>query len=147
MKLIAALLFLWLACGAQRSVAPQAAVSTATIWGGNTNVVVQWSKPVRLIKGIVETSAGAPLAGVLVEIYDHPEVVLRDPSSSRTGQKRITGVLTDQAGRFLFELPDGDYEIRASKSSEFDVTSVVVHLRKSVASSRARLKVKLLLGQ
>ena len=69
-----------------------------TRWGGNTNVVIQESRPTRSIHGIVKDRADEPLADVLVEVYDQPEIVLQNPRPDRDGQRRIAGCITAVAG-------------------------------------------------
>jgi hypothetical protein len=116
-----------------------------TIWGGNMNVVVEESVAVRTVRGVVEL-AEQPTEDALVEIFDHPELVLNRASRDRTGQIRLAYHRTDRMGRFSFHLPDGDYEIRASKELGIDVTSVLIHVRKSAPVSRKPLVIPLKLG-
>jgi hypothetical protein len=69
-----------------------------TRWGGNTNVVIEEPQPVRSIRGSVRDPMDKPLTGVLVEVYDHPEIVLQDSRPERAGQKRIAACVTSEAG-------------------------------------------------
>jgi hypothetical protein len=109
---------------------------------------MQVRKPMRQASGAVlqDFRTGKPWAGVLVEIYDHPDVVLRDSSRNRTGQTRIIGCVTDQRGRFAFKLKAGDYELRASNGDSWNVTSVVIRVRKGRFISQHRLVVQLFPG-
>jgi hypothetical protein len=118
-----------------------------TTWGGNTNAVMQEPKPMRSIHGIVEDQVDKPLTGVLVEVYDHPEIVLQNPSSDRAGQRRIAACITNETGLFSLDVPPGHYELRLSKSSEWNVTSIPVRVTKSAPSSKKDIVVRLLLGQ
>ena len=118
-----------------------------TKWGGNTNVVLQESKPMRSIRGIVRDPMDKPLTAALVEVYDHPEIVLQDSSPERTGQKRIAACVTSEGGSFAFDVPPGYYELRVSKSSEWNATSVLVQVIKSVAASKKGMSVRLSPGQ
>ncbi|HEX6802927.1 MAG TPA: carboxypeptidase regulatory-like domain-containing protein [Terriglobales bacterium] len=119
-----------------------------TKWGGNDDVVMQVHKPMRQVRGAVlqDYRTGKPWPGVLVEVYNHPEVVLRDSSRNRTGQTRILGCVTDQRGRFSFKLKAGDYELRASNGGQWNVTSVVVRVRRGRFISLHHLVVQLFPG-
>jgi len=81
-----------------------------------------------------------------VEVYDHPEVVLRAGPSSEVERKRIVGCKTDATEVFSFNLKPGEYEIRFSCCNGVNVTSMVVKLRKGVFVSRRALTVHLTLG-
>ena len=120
----------------------------STKWGGKDNLVMQVGKPMRQASGSVleDYRTGKPWAGVLVEVYNHPEVVLQDSSRSRSGQTRIIGCITDRRGRFAFKLKAGDYELRASNGAGWNVTSVVIRVRKGQFISRHRLVVQLFPG-
>jgi hypothetical protein len=117
----------------------------STKWGGNEDVVMQVREAMGQVRGTVpeDYQTGKPWPGVLVEVYNHPEVVLEDSSPSRTGQTRIIGCVTDQRGRFAFKLKTGDYELRASNGAGWKVTSVVIRVRKGRVISRHRLVMQL----
>lgn len=106
-----------------------------TIWGGNQRIVIEQAKPVKMIHGIARGPAGGALEGVLVEVFDHPEIVKSYTRQQNSAQTRMAACMTNESGRFSFELPPGDYELRLSKSSEWDVMSVIVRVRKSARSS------------
>jgi hypothetical protein len=116
-----------------------------TKWDGNQDVVMQIRKPMRHVRGAVlqDFRTGKPWSGILMEIYNHPEIVLRDSSRNRSGQTRVMGCVTDQRGRFSFKLKTGDYELRASNGPGWKVTSVVIRVRKGRFISRHRLVVQL----
>jgi hypothetical protein len=117
-----------------------APTTQGTLWGGNNSLLINLSRPVRTIRGTaVAFGDYKPLAGVLVEVYDHPEILQQNFSRDRAGQRRLVGCLTDDTGAFSFHLPPGDYELRLSKSYEWDVTSVCIRVSKSLFSSRKRL--------
>jgi Carboxypeptidase regulatory-like domain len=118
-----------------------------TRWGGNTNVVIEEPEPVRSIRGIVRDPTDKPLTGVLVEVYDHPEIVLQNSSPERAGQKRIAACVTSEGGSFSFNVPPGHYELRFSKSSEWNVTSVPVKITKLAAASKTSMTVRLYPGR
>lgn len=117
----------------------------STKWGGSEDVVMQVREAMGQARGTVpqDYRTGKPWPGVLVEVYNHPEVVLEDSSPNRTGQTRIIGCVTDQRGRFAFKLKTGAYELRASNGAGWKVTSVVIRVRKGRVISRHRLVVQL----
>lgn len=117
----------------------------STKWGGNDTVVMQVREPMGQVRGTVlqDYRTGKPGSDVLVEVYNHPEVVLENSSRNRTGQTRIIGCVTDQRGRFAFKLKTGDYELRTSNGAGWKVTSVVIQVRKGRLISRHRLVVQL----
>jgi hypothetical protein len=94
-----------------------------------------------------KTIQGGNLLTPLAEVFDHPEAVIRDQRPHRIDQKRLAFGRTDKMGRFSFDLPDGDYEIRASKSGGFGVRSVLIKMRKSAPDSSNPLIVALPLGE
>jgi hypothetical protein len=101
--------FLALGCGAHEARSQQTPSSDEkTIWGGNLLVVTQVHKALRAARGIVEDPTDVPVNAALVEVFDHPEAVIRDQRSNRIDQKRLAFCRTDQMGRFSFDLPDGD---------------------------------------
>ena len=115
-----------------------------TVWGGNEWVVIQESKVVSTVNGIVVTDLESlePWSNVLVEVFDHPEVRLKSGPSDRKSQKRITGCKTDGTGLFSFTLPPGKYELRLSYSNA-NVTSLLVKVSHSLVASKRRLVVNL----
>lgn len=117
----------------------------STKWDVNENVVMQMREPMGQVHGTVlqDYQTGKLGPGVLVEVYNHPEVVLQDASPKRSGQTRIIGCVTDERGRFAFKLKTGDYELRASNGSGWKVTSVVIKVRKGRLISRHRFVVQL----
>jgi len=121
--------------------------SVETLWGGNENVVIQEARSIRKVRGLVQDSQHTPVSGALVEVYDHPEIVLRNPSRTRTGQSRLAACITGDSGSFSLDVPPGRYELRLSKSAEWDVTSVLLTVRNSPFSSRKGIVVRLLVGQ
>lgn len=109
------------------------------------SVVIDDHKPVRGVHGVVQDAAGQAIPGALVEVYDHPENLDRI-WTERTAQRRIGGCATDESGRFSLKVPRGEYELRFSQGSGWDVTSYWVRIRKSPFASRRRLVVSLQLG-
>jgi hypothetical protein len=119
--------------------------SAQTKWGGNMKVEMAEPKPVKTIHGVV-MGGGKPMGGVLVEVYDHPESLIRDSTQPVVGKKRIAGCITGETGVFALDVPPGHYEIRLSKSTEWDVTSMPVRVRKSAPYSKKGFEMWLQLG-
>jgi hypothetical protein len=87
------------------------------------------------------------MADVLVEVYDHPEVMLRQPGRDVGGQTRIAACTTDKAGLYMFDLPSGYYELRFSKSEEWDVSSVPLRVQRVALHPKKKIVVSLRPGQ
>ena len=109
-------------------------------------IVIMTAKPMRSLHGIVGDTMGEPLTGVLVEVYDHPETLLRSGPPLVNAQRRITGCTTNETGQFSFKVPAGNYELRFSNSYGWDVTSVYIRVKKFRLPSRKGLTVSLTLG-
>jgi hypothetical protein len=120
-----------------------------THWGGNQVVVSVEEKSYRRLQGTIEQYDGRPLEHVLVELFDHPEYLLDQSSSSQRNhpeQKRLATCRTTADGRFCFRnLPSGKYELRSSLSSGWDVTHIYVVLDKK-AGQNVKLHVKMEVG-
>ena len=103
--------------------------SQTTHWG-HQNAVYVHSEPLKRLRGNVLLGSGKPdlsKDGVLVEVFDHPELAMgADPT--RKGQKRLMACVTRKDGRFSFDLPRGKYELRCSKPTEWNCTSVIVEI-------------------
>jgi hypothetical protein len=112
-----------------------------TDWG-HQNAVMIHSEPLRTLTGFVVT--GYPeVSGedVLVEVFDHPELA-QGGDQTRIGQKRVRACITQRDGRFSFDLPFGKYEVRCSKSVEWNCTSVIVTLSKQGSSKRLKVRLE-----
>lgn len=109
-------------------------------------VVRQEPQPVKSIHGVTWDEVGKPMGDVLVEVYDHPEILIRDFTQDTAGKKRIAACMTDDTGVFALDVPPGHYELRLSKSAEWDVTSMPVRVRKSAAYSKNGLVIMLRVG-
>jgi hypothetical protein len=64
-----------------------------------------------------------------VEVFDHPEVVLRDGAPAQGLQHRLSACMTDETGSFDLKLRNGKYQIRFSKSSGWQCTSTLIRVR------------------
>ncbi len=107
------------------------------------NIVEQHRGTLASIHGV--TVAGIekmPLEGVLVEIFDHPEIVLKNGSQTRTGQKRLAACVTGKDGRFAFDPEPGKYEVRFSRPIEWNCKSLLVEVSDS-ADKKRRLSVQM----
>jgi len=103
-----------------------------TSWGKDW-VIITESENLKLLQGkAVSTREDATLANVLVEVYDQPDILLLDwkeRSARISEQHRIAACVTGKDGRFCFrKIPPGKYELRCSRSGEWDPTSVIVNI-------------------
>src|SRR5258708_26868101 len=112
-----------------------------TDWG-HQNAVMIHSEPLRTLTGFVVAGyPGVSEEDVLVEVFDHPELA-QGGDQTRTGQKRLKACVTQKDGSFSLELPDGKYELRCSKPSEWNCTSVLVTLSKKGSSKRLKVRLE-----
>lgn len=144
------LCFVWLsaACaGVAFGQCAPASDSLRTQWG-HQNVVLVNSKPVKTLRGTLLLGYGNPNVskeGVLVEVFDHPELAMGG-DQSRAGQNRLMACLTGKDGTFAFDIPPGKYELRCSKPVEWNCTSVIVEVADKKGSSKP-LSVRLELAE
>jgi hypothetical protein len=118
--------------------------SLQTIWGHQNAVIVN-SKPLKKLQGNLLLGYGGPEVskdGVLVEVFDHPELALSG-DQNRTGQRRLRACVTQKDGSFSFDLPAGKYELRCSKPVEWNCTSVVVDIDKKGSSKSLSVRLEL----
>ena len=114
--------------------------------GGNMLVTVLEHKPVGAVHGIVQDARGYALPDVLVEVYDHPEVLTQSGTLDRAKQSRVAGCVTGESAVFSLKLRPGEYELRFIKGAGWDVTSYSIKVTRSPIASRRRLIVALQLG-
>jgi protocatechuate 3,4-dioxygenase beta subunit len=116
--------------------------------GGNEIVTFRERKTYKSVRGVVRDVNGEPVAGVLVEVFDHPEWIALDYPASRVEQRRIAACKTGTDGSFCFvNIPSGRYELRASKDAAWNPSHVyVVVNRGSRRSTRAGINVRLTVG-
>ena len=105
-------------------------------------LVDEYPEPLPFLHGIVK-AAGAEdttLDGVLVEVFDHPEIALQT-HGSQTGkrQKRLGACITGKDGRFSFDPKAGKYELRFSRY-DCNVKAVIVEVSKK-AHNKTRIEV------
>ena len=93
-------------------------------------IVVVEHTPYKRLSGTIETPDGSPVDGALVEIFTHPEYLLKDDPNGkqdRPEQRRIAICLTKADGKFCFpRLAPGTYELRTSLNAGWDVTHLHV---------------------
>lgn len=125
----------------QCEVAPE---TRHTVWG-HIPLEFKLQKPRGRILGVAVTDISeGPLDDVLVEVFDHPELIAKGPGEqNRTGQHRLAACLTDKTGRFSFRLSPGDYELRLSKPDEWDSTSVYIKVRRGASSQALRIGLRI----
>lgn len=112
-----------------------------TDWGHQNAVMIHY-EPLRTLTGLVIAGyPGVSEDGVLVEVFDHPELA-QGGDQTRSGQKRLKACVTQRDGRFSFGLPFGKYEVRCSKPAGWNCTSVIVTLRKQGSSKRLKVRLE-----
>ncbi len=102
----------------------------ATTNWGQENVVLADKRVVNSLTGrVVEGNRELSMGGVLVEVYDKPEVLLMDGKERETkklSQRRVAACVTGTDGEFCFpDIPPGKYELRCSEFG-WNLTSVYV---------------------
>jgi hypothetical protein len=103
-----------------------------TCWGWDRGHSEINGGTVKEIRGRVVAGDGSPVAGTLIEVYEHPELDLDI-------RKRRAACRTDENGAFCFRgLSPGRYELRGSCASGFDAGHTIVNLvkKKKLASTR-----------
>lgn len=133
-----------------RSVCKSAPPNQMTAWG-RQNIILKEPAVLKNIRGKV-IAGEKPLAGVLVEIYDHPEGLLKDwkeREAMKAKQNRIAACITDVSGIFSFQkLPAGKYEVRFSGADDWDSTSIYTIVNpKNPRSKSKKLMVRMQVGQ
>ncbi len=87
-----------------------------------------------------------PFDGLLVEVFTLPEnaVPLWDYLTGDSDRKRISACVVEKNGKFEFRLKPGRYELRFSKSSEWNCT----HLKIAVIDGfdEKKLRVPMYIG-
>jgi protocatechuate 3,4-dioxygenase beta subunit len=116
---------------------------------------VKEKETLREIHGEVFANAAepSPLEGVVVEVYDNPDVALHSYPSHSTddspekAQKRLAACKTGVDGRFCFPgIPPGRYEVRVSKEL-WQLQPIIIKLDpRSRRSSKKGLRVMLHAG-
>jgi hypothetical protein len=114
-----------------------------TDWG-HENVVSTDSQVLRKLSGVVLV-AFSEVKGedVLVEVFDHPELVEDLIEKRQTEQKRLVACVTQKDGKFSFDLPAGKYELRCSKPVAWKCSSVVVTINRKGSSKHLKVTLQL----
>ena len=100
---------------------------TAT-FHGNFDIVISYTSVVRSPRGVVKAPNGSSLSGVLVEVFDHPEIVLSSGPRPEGSQHRLAACMTDDTGSFDLKLAPGRYEIRVSKADGWQCASALIRV-------------------
>ena len=96
-------------------------------------IVLSEVHTLRLVQGTVEYPDGSPAEGVVVELYDNPDVILEHESGWQDKQNKIESVTTDKDGKFKFsKVSPGKYEVRVKldPGTGANQTSVIVRVRR-----------------
>jgi hypothetical protein len=122
-----------------------AASDSLTTYWGHQNAVYVNSKPLKKLRGNVLLGFGKPETskdGILIEVFDHPELAMgADPTRKR--QRRLMACVTQKDGRFSFDLPPGKYELRCSKPTQWNCTSVIVETNATGSSKPLSVQLEL----
>jgi hypothetical protein len=116
--------------------------------GGNEIVTFVERKTYKSIRGVARDVNGEPLKGVLVEIFDKPEWIIKGNSSSPSEQRRIAACKTGNDGGFCFlNIPAGEYELRGSIDSAWNPSHVYIKINpKGRRSSRKEIRLQMTVG-
>ena len=114
-----------------------------TNWG-HQNVVTVEGQPLRALNGVVQAGfPEAPGENVLVEVFDHPELVSDLIVNRQSQQKRLKACITQKNGKFSFDLPPGNYELRCSKPIEWNCSSMIVTIDRKGGFKRLKVTLEL----
>lgn len=98
---------------------------SATHWGHEHMVIDRRERPVHSLRGIVQTMMGEPVGGVLVQVFSRkPSAPFPQQSDQPNPLPAVAACITVNTGNIAFNLPSGEYEVRASKE-EWNSTSVL----------------------
>jgi protocatechuate 3,4-dioxygenase beta subunit len=116
--------------------------------GGNEIVTLVERKVYKSIRGVARDVNGEPLKGVLIEIFDKPEWIVKGYSSSPSEQRRIAACKTGDDGRFCFlNIPAGEYELRESIDSAWNPSHIYIKVNpKGRRSSKKEIRLQMTVG-
>lgn len=80
----------------------------AVTFHGNEDIVISMAHVMRSPRGFVKAPDDSLVSGVLVEVFDHPEVVLRGGPPPQGVQHRIAACMTGEKGSFDLKLASGN---------------------------------------
>ena len=91
---------------------------------------------------------GAPLKGVLVELFDKPDWIRKQHPSSPIDQTRIAVCKTAADGRFCFEnVRAGEYELRGSIDLSWNPSHVLLKVNPNAKrASREAIVLQMTVG-
>jgi hypothetical protein len=110
-----------------------------TDWGWSPDIYDYSSKPKKHLKGIVKDYLNAPINEVLIEVYQHQQPFDIDNELEKRMKipchQRLFSCITSERGEFSFDLPDGRYEVRASKHG-WEANLAIVVIDKAVGKNK-----------
>ena len=113
--------------------------SEGTRPGANEIVTVVEERPVTAMEGVVRDVNGEALEGVLIEVFDRPEWILKQFPSVPAEHTRLVACITGATGRFCFAgMVAGEYEVRASLGTGWNRTHVYVVVEPSNPKARTK---------
>lgn len=123
--------------GAQANCKP-VPLDTPTRWGGNEAILVDLrDRPVRVARGrTLFGGESEPLPDVLLQVYrrKHLDSLYQTPQPG--DPLPVAACITGKDGGFRFDLPNGEYELRASVGPGMDVTHTYFVIRHGLVRSR-----------
>jgi protocatechuate 3,4-dioxygenase beta subunit len=116
--------------------------------GGNELISFIEDKTYRSVRGVVRDVNGAPLKGVLVELFDKPDWIRKQHSSSPGSQRRIAACKTGADGNFCFEnVRTGEYELRGSIDLSWNPSHVLIKINPNAKrASRKAIALRMTVG-
>lgn len=136
LRLLISLICLALASVSSAQSCKRVPLKTPTRWGGNEAIEIDYrDDPVGNTNGNV-TFGTEPASEVLLQIYrrNHADPLYHPPG--REDPLPIAACVTGKEGTFRFDLPNGEYELRASMGPGTDVTHVYFVVRHGLHRSR-----------
>lgn len=115
--------------------------------GGNEIITVIESKPFKSVRGIARDVNGEPLAGVLVELFNKPNWILKDEYAAPEKQRRIAVCKTNADGSFCFaDIKAGTYELRGSINLGWNPTHMYIKVAPKNPKARKRIQLRMTVG-
>ena len=108
-------------------------LSLTTSAPAQTWIVIANGPTVRLIQGVVIDATDFPYEGMVVELYDNPDVILKPGPGWEGKQHKIASATTDRNGKFKFpKVRPGKYEVRVTPDLRVGTNqkSVIVKVRR-----------------
>jgi hypothetical protein len=107
-------------------------------------ITMEPAKSGTTVHGTVQDSQSKPFEGVLVEVFTHPEVVVPMLRSGASVEEfRVAACLVGKDGKFSFHLGPGKYEMRFSRSFEWNCTFLQIQVIENYAPKRLRIEMSI----